>query len=98
MEEILILIQLAHLGAFACGLGHTDIAYVLLNGQIWFNVPETLYFETKWCSSRKCYGKRSHLKNNWRYRHRWCCKQVQCSLGETGIEKMSIVESRIDIN
>ena len=21
------------LGAFACGLGHTDIAYVLLNGQ-----------------------------------------------------------------
>jgi len=33
------------LGAFACGLGHTDIAYVLLNGQIWFKVPETLYFK-----------------------------------------------------
>lgn len=32
------------LGAFACGLGHTDIAYVLLNGRIWFRVPETLYF------------------------------------------------------
>jgi 3-isopropylmalate/(R)-2-methylmalate dehydratase large subunit len=32
------------LGAFACGLGHTDIAYVLLNGQIWFKVPETIYF------------------------------------------------------
>jgi 3-isopropylmalate/(R)-2-methylmalate dehydratase large subunit len=29
------------LGAFACGLGHTDIAYVLLNGKIWFKVPET---------------------------------------------------------
>ncbi len=33
------------LGAFACGLGHTDIAYVLLNGKIWFKVPETYYFE-----------------------------------------------------
>ena len=31
------------LGAFACGLGHTDIAYVLLNGKIWFRVPETMY-------------------------------------------------------
>ena len=33
------------LGTFACGLGHTDIAYVLLNGKIWFKVPETLYFK-----------------------------------------------------
>jgi 3-isopropylmalate/(R)-2-methylmalate dehydratase large subunit len=33
------------LGAFACGLGHTDMAYVLLNGKIWFKVPETLYFK-----------------------------------------------------
>ncbi len=33
------------LGAFACGLGHTDIAYVLLKGNIWFKVPETLYFK-----------------------------------------------------
>ena len=33
------------LGAFACGLGHTDIAYVLLNGRIWFKVPETLLFK-----------------------------------------------------
>ncbi|RNJ76962.1 MAG: 3-isopropylmalate dehydratase large subunit [Nitrosopumilus sp. B06] len=32
------------LGAFACGLGHTDIAYVLLHGRIWFRVPETYYF------------------------------------------------------
>lgn len=32
------------LGAFACGLGHTDMAYILLNGEIWFKVPETLYF------------------------------------------------------
>ena len=33
------------LGAFAAGLGHTDVAYVLLNGKIWFRVPETLFFK-----------------------------------------------------
>lgn len=33
------------LGAFACGLGHTDVAYVLLHGRIWFKVPETVYFK-----------------------------------------------------
>ena len=33
------------LGSFACGLGHTDVAYVLLNGKIWFKIPETLYFK-----------------------------------------------------
>jgi 3-isopropylmalate/(R)-2-methylmalate dehydratase large subunit len=33
------------LGAFASGLGHTDIAYVLLNGKIWFKVPETILFK-----------------------------------------------------
>ena len=33
------------LGAFACGLGHTDVAYVLLNGNLWFKVPQTLYFK-----------------------------------------------------
>lgn len=33
------------LGAFACGLGHTDVAYVLLNGKIWFKVPEALLFK-----------------------------------------------------
>ena len=30
------------LGAFACGLGHTDMAYVILNGRIWFRVPEAI--------------------------------------------------------
>lgn len=33
------------LGTFACGLGHTDVAYVLLHGEIWFKVPETAYFQ-----------------------------------------------------
>ncbi len=32
------------LGAFACGFGHTDIAYILLHGKIWVKVPETIYF------------------------------------------------------
>ncbi|HKU48900.1 MAG TPA: 3-isopropylmalate dehydratase large subunit [Nitrososphaera sp.] len=35
------------MGAFAAGLGHTDIAYVLLNGQIWFKVPETMLFKVE---------------------------------------------------
>src|SRR5918997_5082547 len=33
------------MGAFAAGLGHTDIAYVLMNGRIWFKVPETMLFK-----------------------------------------------------
>ncbi len=33
------------MGAFAAGLGHTDIAYVLMNGQIWFKVPQTMLFK-----------------------------------------------------
>jgi 3-isopropylmalate/(R)-2-methylmalate dehydratase large subunit len=33
------------IGAFAAGLGHTDIAYVLMKGRIWFKVPETMLFK-----------------------------------------------------
>src|SRR5918997_2223760 len=33
------------MGALAVGLGHTDIAYVLMNGKIWFKVPETILFK-----------------------------------------------------
>jgi 3-isopropylmalate/(R)-2-methylmalate dehydratase large subunit len=33
------------IGALAVGLGHTDIAYVLMKGKIWFKVPETLLFK-----------------------------------------------------
>jgi len=33
------------LGSFATGLGHTDIAYVLIHGKIWFKVPETMLFK-----------------------------------------------------
>lgn len=33
------------MGALAVGLGHTDIAYVLMNGKIWFKIPETILFK-----------------------------------------------------
>ncbi|HKG31085.1 MAG TPA: 3-isopropylmalate dehydratase large subunit [Nitrososphaeraceae archaeon] len=33
------------MGAFAAGLGHTDIAYILMNGQIWFKIPDTIMFK-----------------------------------------------------
>ncbi len=33
------------LGCFATGMGHTDVTYVLLNGKIWFRVPETILFK-----------------------------------------------------
>src|SRR5689334_14826673 len=33
------------LGSFATGLGHTDIAYVLMHGKIWFRVPDTMLFK-----------------------------------------------------
>ena len=32
------------IGSVAVGLGHTDIAYVLMHGKIWFKVPETILF------------------------------------------------------
>jgi 3-isopropylmalate/(R)-2-methylmalate dehydratase large subunit len=35
------------MGSFAAGLGHTDIAYILMNGQIWFKIPETIMFKLK---------------------------------------------------
>ena len=33
------------LGALAIGLGHTDIAYAMMNGRIWLKVPETMMFK-----------------------------------------------------
>lgn len=33
------------LGALAIGLGHTDIAYAMMNGRIWLKVPEAILFK-----------------------------------------------------
>ena len=33
------------LGALAIGLGHTDIAYAMMNGRIWLQVPEAMLFK-----------------------------------------------------
>ncbi|MFP3137131.1 MAG: aconitase/3-isopropylmalate dehydratase large subunit family protein [Nitrososphaeria archaeon] len=35
------------LGAFATGMGHTDVAYILLHGKNWFRVPETILFRLR---------------------------------------------------
>jgi len=35
------------LGALAVGLGHTDMAYVLIYGKTWFRVPETALFKVE---------------------------------------------------
>ena len=35
------------IGTLAVGLGHTDIAYVLMNGKIWFKVPKQLFLKFK---------------------------------------------------
>ena len=32
------------LGAASCGIGHSDIAYVMATGSLWFLVPETIRF------------------------------------------------------
>ena len=83
------------LGAFACGLGHTDIAYVLLNGQIWFKVPETDYFKLNGRLLDHVMAKDLILKiigdigtDGGNYR--------TMQFGGTGIEEMS-VESRLTL-
>ena len=58
------------LGAFACGLGHTDIAYVLLNGRIWFKVPETAYFRISGGLPDHVMGQGSHPEYNRGHRDR----------------------------
>ena len=35
------------LGAAACGIGHSDIAYTMAKGSLWFMVPETIRFILK---------------------------------------------------
>ncbi len=35
------------LGAASCGIGHSEIAYVMVKGSLWFRVPETIQFVLK---------------------------------------------------
>ena len=44
------------IGAFAVGLGHTDIAYVLMTGQTWFKVTGDFDVQTKREKTRLCHG------------------------------------------
>ena len=83
------------LGAFACGLGHTDVAYVLLNGEIWFKVPETYYFKLNGKLPEHVMAKDLILKiigdigtDGGAYR--------TMQFGGTGIDEMS-VESRLTL-
>lgn len=39
--------SLGALGAFATGIGSTEMASVILTGEMWFRVPETIKFELK---------------------------------------------------
>ena len=83
------------LGAFACGLGHTDVAYVLLKGKIWFKVPETYYFKLNGKLPEHVMAKDLILKiigeigtDGGAYR--------TMQFGGTGIDEMS-VESRLTL-
>jgi len=35
------------LGAASCGIGHSEVAYVMVKGSLWFQVPETIKFVLK---------------------------------------------------
>ena len=83
------------LGSFACGLGHTDIAYVLLNGEIWFNVPETLFFDIKGALPENVMAKDLILKIIGDIGTDGAANMAM-QFGGDGIEKMS-VESRLTL-
>lgn len=45
------------LGAFATGIGSTDMAMVFATGKLWFKVPETIKFEIEGKLSKNVYSK-----------------------------------------
>ncbi len=60
------------IGAFAACLGHTDIAYVLMKGEIWFKVPETMLFKIRRHQAGPYHGKGHYIKDYWGYWNGWC--------------------------
>ena len=79
------------LGAFACGLGHTDVAYVLLNGKIWFKVPETYYFKLNGKLSEHVMAKDFILRIIGDIGTEGCAYRAM-QFGGTGINEMSVEE------
>ena len=83
------------LGAFACGLGHTDVAYVLLNGKIWFKIPETYYFKLNGKLSEHVMAKDFILRIIGDIGTEGCAYRAM-QFGGTGINEMS-VEARLTL-
>ena len=79
------------LGAFACGLGHTDVAYVLLNGKIWFKVPETYYFKLNGKLAEHVMAKDFILRIIGDIGTDGCAYRAM-QFGGTGISEMSVEE------
>ncbi|MBI2006202.1 MAG: 3-isopropylmalate dehydratase, partial [Nitrosopumilales archaeon] len=79
------------LGAFACGLGHTDVAYVLLNGKIWFKIPETYYFKLNGKLSEHVMAKDLILRIIGDIGTEGCAYRAM-QFGGTGINEMSVEE------
>ena len=79
------------LGAFACGLGHTDVAYVLLNGKIWFKIPETYYFKLNGKLSEHVMAKDFILRIIGDIGTEGCAYRAM-QFGGTGINEMSVEE------
>lgn len=79
------------LGAFACGLGHTDMAYVLLNGKIWFKVPETYYFKLNGKLSEHVMAKDFILRIIGDIGTEGCAYRAM-QFGGTGINEMPVEE------
>jgi len=50
------------LGAFATGIGSTDMGFVLAIGKLWFKVPETIRFEVEGKLDKNVYSKDIILK------------------------------------
>lgn len=50
------------LGAFATGIGSTDMGFVLATGKLWFKVPETMKFEVNGKLGKNVYSKDIILK------------------------------------